>query len=534
MEKKIIIAIFVTLFIFGWVFAWFYVKNQDDNEKSGTWTTDLTASWDTVDLEDEIDNDEEIVIDKNQSKKDKMNSLRKKLALRWLILKWDVNLQNQEYTSALIEYLKILKEIPGDKSIIKKIWDAYFSLQKFKQAYSYYSKIKDYEQLDKDRVVRTLLSFTAINDKNTPYINKQLEALWLSEEQLFYYKTSITCKKDFSLCKKTFQDYFNARKGQKNTWSWSADNTIKFKELYNIEAALTNYDNFQVDDLFYKWALVSWAFFENWLYPIAVSTAKKLLEERPDYKPLLKLIAKSDYELWNFIWAKLNLIEYNKLEAKDPEASYFLWVVYEKLYEYVLSTIHLNKALELWYKDRLDVYKRILFNYFELWDMSSMLRTFKTIIKNNKEELTVNDYSLAIYYHIVSNKTADAKNFTKLGLKKFPESEILNWYMWWILMEEVNNKSTKSNFIVDIENKKNLYLEAEKYIDKWLKIDWKNPMLTLVKWKLEVSKWDSNKAIMYFNKTLNLDAEWDFWKIAKQELEKIKKQEWEVVEKIVK
>jgi len=429
MQKKIIIAIFVTLFIFGWVFAWLYVKNQDDNGKSGTGTIDLTGTLDTNNLEKDTSNNKTF-INENQSKKDKINSLRKKLALKWLILKWDINLQNQEYTSAIVEYLQILKEIPEDKSIIKKIWDAYFSLQKFKQAYSYYSKIKDYDKLDKDRVVKTLLSFTAINDKNIIYIDKELETLSLNEEQLFYYKTSITCKKDFSLCKKTFQDYFNTKKKQKNTWSWSINNTIKFKELYNIEAALTNYDNFQVDDLFYKWALVSWAFFENWLYSIAVSTAKKLLEEKPDYKPLLKLIAKSDYELWNYIGAKLNLIEYSKLEAKDPEASYFLWVVYEKLHEYVLSTVHFNKALDLWYKSRLDVYKRILFNYFELWDMDSMLRTFKIIMKNNKEEITVNDYSLAIYYHLINDKIKDAKNFTKLGLKKFSESEILNWYMW--------------------------------------------------------------------------------------------------------
>jgi hypothetical protein len=48
-------------------------------------------------------------------------------------------------------------------------------------------------------------------------------------------------------------------------------------------------------------------------------------------------------------------------------------------------------------------------------------------------------------------------------------------------------------------------------------------MLTLVKWKLEINKWDPKKALIYFNKTIDLDTNWDFWKIAKQELDKIEK-----------
>jgi Zn-dependent membrane protease YugP len=50
-------------------------------------------------------------------------------------------------------------------------------LKKFKQAYSYYSKIKDYDNLDKDRVAKTLLSFIAVNDANIKYLNDELDSL---------------------------------------------------------------------------------------------------------------------------------------------------------------------------------------------------------------------------------------------------------------------------------------------------------------------------------------------------------------------
>ena len=483
--------------------------------------TNNTNSWTIVSSEN-IENielsEEEKKAKKAEEKKEKIANLRKKLALRWLIIKWDINLKNKEYTSALVKYLQIHKEIPNDQATIQKLWDVYFNMKKFKQAYWYYNEIKDYERLGRDKAAIALISSMILNEENILKINNELDTLWLSKDQLFYYKNSISCKTDFSLCKLNFQNYFNENIKTKS-WTWESIEKIQFEELYNIETALTNYENFQVDDLLYKWALVSWAFFENWLFPIAIETSKIVLEEKEDYKPLLKLIAKSYYELWNYIEAKLYLIKYNKLIKKDdPEASYFLWVVYERLHEYILSTIHFKKALKTWYENKLDVNKRILFNYYELWEIEKMLESFKIIINENKEDIISDDYNLAIYYNIVNEKMDDAKNYTIEALKKYPESEIFNWYMWWILMEEINSKPEVEQ--LDWEEI-NLYIEAEKYIDIGLELNPKNPMLTLVKWKLEMSKWDARKAFIYFKKTVSLDNSWDFWKIAKQELEGI-------------
>lgn len=513
MKRRIFMNIYLILFFLGLILIWWCAnENTDDTEENNTWSILSISTW-------SIDDTEEI-IDEEQEKKDKVEALRKKLALRWLILKWDINLENWEYTSALVKYLQIHKEIPKDESTIQKLWDVYFNLKNFKQAYSYYSTIKKYDKLDKDRVVKTLFSFTTINDENIAYINNELDSLWLSEDQLFYYKNSITCVKDFSLCKLKFQEYFDEKIKQAKIieWIWGTEKAHEFLELYNIEQALINYENFQIDDLLYKWALVSWAFFENWLYPIAIETAKILLKQKDDYKPLIKLIAKSYYELWNFIEAKLYLIEYNKLVKDDAEASYFLWVVYEKLHEYVLSNIHFKKALNIWHPEVLDINKRILFNYFELWEIGKMLEVMKTIINDYKDEVSVNDFNIAIYYHIVNDEIDTAKEFAELALEKFSDSPILNWYYWWILMEEVNRNIQNTE---NSQENENIYSEAEEYINKWLELDTNSPMLNLVKWKLEINKWESAKAFMYFKKTIAVDKNWDFWKIAAQELENI-------------
>jgi len=468
-------------------------KNQEN--KSSSWTIQKIEKIDNL-------TEEEKTKKEADEKQEKIDTIRKKLSLKWLILKWNIYYRNEDYTSALIKYLQIYREIPNDESNIYSLWKVYYSLKNFNRSYAYFKKIKDYKKLDKDLVAKALISSVELNAENIDYMIEELNTLWLDEEQLFYYKNSLRCKQDFSYCKQKFQDFFSE---EIETWSWKQIREITNQNLLNIKTALENYENSQMDDLSYKWALVSWAFFSNWLYPIAIETSKTILKDKNDYRPLLKIVAKSYYELWNYIQAKIYLIKYNKIVEDDYEASYFLWRIYEKLHEYILSNIHLQKALKIWYPDTLDINKRILLNYYELGETDRMLKMFEQIIEENSDEITENDYELAIYYHILNNKLDWAKEITKKALAKFPNSEIYNWYMWWILMEE-NPDS---------------YTEAEQYINKGLELNKKSPMINLVKWKLEIKLWNIDKAFIYFKKTLSLDPEWDFWKIAKKELDNI-------------
>jgi len=456
-----------------------------------------------------------------EEKKQKIETIKKKLQIKWLILKGKIYFKNEDYTSALIKYLQIYKKIPNDNSVIKNLWDVYFKLNKFKQSYYYYSKIKKYKKLNNNQVAKALISSVELNKQNKNYILKELDTLNLTKEQLFYYKNSLHCTEDFSSCKQIFQNYFDEKI---KTWSWKQIREIKFNELQNIKTALENYKNSQMDDLSYKWALVSWAFFINKLYPIAIETSKKILQNKNDYKSLLKIVAKSYYELWNYIDAKIYLIKYNKLVNNDYEISYFLWRVYEKLHEYVLSTIHFQKALNLWYPDSLDIKKRLIINYYEVWDTNKMLSTFEDIINTNYNKITQTDYELAIYYHILNNKLNEAKKITSKALIKYPKYAIFNGYMWWIIMKEKNNILMNN---IDWEknkiNKEVIYKESKTFIDKWLLQNPKNPMLNFVKWKLEIKLNHPDKAFIYFKKTISLDKDWEFKKLAEEELKIIQK-----------
>ncbi len=463
---------------------------------------EITSSW-TV-IKPNIEQEEVVVEKSSDYKKQKLSDLRKKLALKWLILKWDTYLEEKEYTSALVKYLQILKQVPNDENTLKKLWDIYYNLKKFKQAYSYYSKIPEYVKVDKTMAIKSLLISSNLSKGSISSLKSEIDLFWLNDEEFFYYSNSILCASDFKSCEQNFEKYFSEK------------TDIKLEELKNIANAIQTYNDFNIEDYSYKQALILWAFFENKLYPISIAVWEMILKTKADYKPVLKIVAKSYYEIWDYSKSKENLSAYNKLVKKDSEASYFLGVVYEKLHEYVLSTIHLKKALKTWYENTLDINKRILFNYYELGEIEKMLDTLKIIMSEDEEKLNNNDYNLAIYYHIINWKTDEAKVFIEKAIKKYPEDEIFNWYMWWVLLEEIN-KTPFEEWELSDQN----YKEAEKYIDNWLEINSKSPMLNLVKWKIELSKRNADKAFIYLKKTISLDKNGDFWKIAKTELEKI-------------
>ena len=458
-------------------------------------------------------------IQKEEEKKEnlaiRVKKIKKKVSLKWLISKWDYYFDNKEYTIALFTYLKIYKDIPNDEEIIHKIWDIYFNLKKFNQAYKYYLIIKNSEKLDKQKAIESLIFSKAkeLGEENIKIIKNEIQNFNFNKEQNFYYTNSLECINDFSKCKLNFQNYFENFENNNNEWTWSIEQDkkldmkkVKFNKLLNLKNVLENYKNFKLDDLLYQNALLSWSFFSNWLYPIAIETSKKTLEEKSDYKPLLKIIAKSYFELWLYKEAKAYLLKYNEIDNSDPEISYFLWIIYEKLHDYVLSSIHLKNAIEKNYKNMIDARRRIIYNYYEVWEIEKMLNAFEQMLIDESDNITMDDINLAIYYHIINNKLEKAKKITEYGLKKYDNKELFYWYLWWIQIKE------------DIEW--NLKL-ALKNLNIWLEINDNNPMINYIMWLLHLKIEENKKAFIYFKKTIFLDKNWEFGKLSQQELDKL-------------
>lgn len=506
-KAKIITFISILILLIIWISLFLFFSKIEKVPIINKWLS-------LEDLEIETIQKEEKKIDKAS---DRMKTLRNKIALKWLIANWDLYFENKEYTAALIKYLQVYKDIPEDPEINLKLWNIYYNLNKYSKAYSYYEKIKTYTLLDNHVAIKSLINSSSIWTWTISEINNEIDSFSLSKQQKFYYKNSMVCLIDFHQCRKNFWEYFEKNENTSNKDEIENNETEinetkeeTFQDLEKIKEALINYNNFQTDDLWYKSALISWAYYENGFYYLALWTAKIILEENKNYKAILKIAAKSSYELWDYIWAKKFLIKYNKIESNDPEVSYFLWRIYEKLNENILSIIHFNKAVRIWYENITDIRRRLIFIYFELDDSEKMLNIFKDLIKSESKNLNINDYNLAIYYHIINNDLKTAETFSKIGKEKFRESELFYWYYSWILLQ----KEELSDYQIDIIGKN---------IDKWLEINDKNPMIVMVKWILELKKENLDEAFIYFKKAISLDKSWDFKETTKFRLENIPK-----------
>jgi len=478
--KKIYIVFLVVALLLSGVIYFLLTKVNINNVVSGK----IVKNKEIKKVEVKKQTKEEI---KNLSK-NKLNTLRKRYSYKWLIMSWDMHMNNDEYILALQNYLEVLRWNTKDKQIIKKIGDTYFSMKKFDKAYLYYSKIKDYKSIDKNKAILSMLYWKELSSVNIPYFYKEIDSFNLSEEYNFYYKNSIFCLDDFHKCKLKFNEYFDKYNSE-------------IDELKNIKSSIDHYRNFQLQELYYKNTLMIWAFFENALYPISVKLWKDVLKNKPGYKSLLQIIAKSYYQLWQYNFAKKYLADYYALASDDLDAIYMIWVVKMKLKDYLISNIFFEKLLKKGYKNILDVKKNMIFNYYKLDDTKKMLSMFKSIV--GEKNVSSWDISLAIYYHIINWEIDYAKILTEKYIEIYPKYDMFYAYLGWIDKEKL-----------DIVN-------AEINLKKALSLYPDNNLATFNMWLLEIIKWNNLVAKLYFKKTIKTDAKWEYWTLAQKELDKL-------------
>ena len=243
----------------------------------------------------------------------------------------------------------------------------------------------------------------------------------------------------------------------------------------------------------YKSALINWGFYKNWFYFVSLKTWQNILKDNPNYKPILKIAAKSAYEIWNYNLAKDYILKYNKIETNDAEASYFLWRIYEKLWEKVLSSVHFSKALTLWYADQNDIRRRLIFLYYELQDTPKMINMFKEMLDSKDDTLTINDYNLALHYLILNDDLTTAKKYSEIAKEKFKDSELFYTYYAWIILQ--NKKLTKEQLDIVKEN-----------LEYAWKINNNTAMLSMVRWIYYLKTWSYDKAEKEFKEAKKLDT----------------------------
>lgn len=416
----------------------------------------------------------------------RVEKLRKRFSIKWVILKWDYYLNNNQPLFALTKYLQALKSSPHDEDVKLKIADTYFELKKWEKAYSYYKDIINYKKADKNKIIYSVIYQANLNNSwSISETSKIINSLNIDKETKFFYINSINCPSNFHACKLAFEDYLSK-------------NEAKTKEMQIVKKALDNYTNFQTNKLYYKDALLAWAFYEAKLYPISISISKEIIKTMPWYKPIMLLVWKSYFELGDNYSAKTQLEEYYSSNTNDAKVSYLLWIISFNLKDYISSNLYYNNALKYWYSPKVDLERRLAYNYYLLKEDKKMLSTFSQLLNENEVEIT--DFSLWIYNAVMLWENLLANIWIEKAIKKYPKEEIWYWYKWWIYRE---------NWDLD---------KAKEYLEKWLSMNSRNPMITLNMAYLLEKQEKYSLALIYAKKTSLANQDWEFWKLADREI----------------
>lgn len=484
-----------------WFVFYNYFINTSSQEHQNTETS--TWTWNTKIIKNEllninIDNSvstnsweiDKEVLDKNE----KMEVLRKRFSLRGTIARWDTYVTDNQPILALNEYLKALRQSPNDEQLKRKLAWVYFELKRFTNARSTYKEVLWFlTEEEKEKYILSILYTINLQSWNEiQQASVDIRNLSLSKEETLYYINSINCTIDIHTCKKNFDTFF------------SANPNITFPKLLSMKEALSNYENFQIDNLYYKDALMIGSFYKEKMYSISNVLSVILLQEKTDYLPILLVAGKWYYELWDLWNAKKYLEKYYSLDPKELNITYMLWDINFRLKDYLTSNLYFNSALKNGFEPRIELQRKLAYNYYLSGDKRSMLNVFWYLIE--EKWATIDDYSLWIYHAILEWRISNAQSRAESGLKKFDWiqwHEIFYGYLWWIARE--NNNST----------------QAETFLKKWLSINGRNPLITLNLWYLEESKKEFTLALMYFKKTVSLNGDGEFWELAKSEISHI-------------
>lgn len=482
-----------------WVWYLYYISTL--SIKNTTIEDIGTGSQQAEEIEIELPKTEEEI--RHDLVQAKIEKVRGKMALKWIVSEGDMYLESNELSLALKAYLEAFRKNTNDVGVKEKIGDTYFAMKRFKNALNYYKDLDLQDsQIQEKYIKSSFYTLDLSSEIEKEQFLKDLEENKVSEEISFYYRTTLACLWDFHGCKLAFEEYFNTK--IEVTPGILEPRAINYPPLQGIKKSIEDYKNFQLDDVYYKDALLVSRYFQEGTYPIAIELWEKLVEEKTNYKPILKVIAESYFELGDYDSAKDALANYYKIDTSDPTILYMLGIIYSRERDYVLSNIYFGKALEWGFQPSINARRNLIYNYFLLDSEANLLSEFKNVIEK-EESFLASDLHLAIYYHILYGDSDTAKKWIVLGKKQFPKDANFYAYAAYIYRGEKR------------------YELAKQELDSGMLIGKENPFLLLNKWFLEQELWNEWNSIIYFKKVISLNGEGEFWTQAQEALDQIEK-----------
>ena len=444
----------------------------------------LLVSCDDSEKQENNENKVATIERKTISKEEKMEQFKRRVNFRSIIRKGDFYSIKNMKEDALRYYLSAYSRLKWDIVLEKKVWDSYFDLKDFNKSYEYYKKIPSLE-IDEKTKEKMILSLMYNNPRN---LKEELEKINILKDQNDYYRHVFTCYNWIKNCIESLKSY---------TWS--------YEKIEKIKTAMYDFEKVWDTDPNSKYAILAGQFFENKDYLATVKIGEETLTKRPDYKSVLKLVWYAYYELWNYKKSNEFLQKYYSLDPKDVKTTYLLWIINFYLESYISSNLYFNAAVLNWYTPKIELEKRLAYNYYIIWDKKNMLKVFRHML--DEKDVTEDDYSVALYTSIEEKEVSKSMLWANKWVLKFPDSDNILAFRWWILR---------------IKNKKE---DAIKDLNKSLEMNPRNAIALLNLWIIESERDNFTLAKNYLKDAIEIDKNWTFWLKAQTELKQTEEKE---------
>lgn len=329
---------------------------------------------------------------------------------------------NNEYSEAAQLYERVLRLKKTDE-IERKLAHISFRAKNFQRSSDLYKKFSEsLYQSEKEEFLHAL-RYTGDDD-----FTKRIESIDIPENIREAFKVSWKCEHEFISCEDAIRWY---------KYSYGA--------ILDLQNALKNYESLWNKDPSYKEALLVWAFYKNQDYTTAMRIGENILRRKPDYRPILKIVGFSAFMVKQYERAQGVLSKYKKLEPKDAEADFMLWLIQFEKQDYETSNIYFNKAVLGGYKPKTVVERKLAYNYFVLDLPKNMFQVLGYLVM--EPDATEADITNAIYLALDHGETRNAWEWIRIGKEKFPSSDNIQALEVWYL--RITGKTNEAQTIVD-------------------------------------------------------------------------------------
>ncbi|MBP6981880.1 hypothetical protein KBB25_03850, partial [Candidatus Gracilibacteria bacterium] len=301
---------------------------------------------------------------------------------------------------ALSYYLQIQEKIPDDQVVRKKIAHVYFLLKDWKNSYGQYVQVPFTEltKSEKDELYRSLFFDADRTDRLT-------ELARLPEDPIQdYYRNIDVCYTGIHNCIIGIQGYTGSE-----------------DRIQDIRLQIQNAPKIS-EDYQYRNLLVAAKFYEQGMYRVSSKIAHEILENRPDYTEAKKIEAFSLYELGEYDPAKKLLLQYLEKNPNDLESIVRIGELSFQLGDYSTSNLYINNAILAGYTPKIDLERRLIFNYSLLGDTAGAMKVFGYLLQ--EADLSEDDFAVGISFALEQGQNEKAKSWAVEGLRAFPNSPI--------------------------------------------------------------------------------------------------------------